>query len=85
MAVTAVNTTGGPANLYGWIDFDGSGTFSASERSTRVASPAAGGKYRQRLQPAAGGCNRAASQVPSTATFYGGNAYMRFRLSTPAA
>ena len=68
VAVTAVNTTGGAANLWGWIDFDGNGAFSAGEALTNGAGGTGGnfcrwrGDGRQRLQrlehlllPGAGG------------------------------
>ncbi len=32
VSVTAVNTTGGPAYLHGWLDYDHDGTFTSSEK-----------------------------------------------------
>ena len=36
ITVQVHNTTGGDAHLYGWIDFDGNGTFDAGERADVV-------------------------------------------------
>lgn len=75
VAVTAVNSTGGPATLYGWMDFNGDGDFAgdANEALTFAdASVANGGVSGQNY----------CFTVPAAATFDGGETHMRFRLST---
>ena len=71
VAVTANNTTAGV--LQGWIDFDGSGAFVASEALTFTGSA---------VVPTGVVNQNYCFNVPSTATFFGGQAYMRFRLSS---
>ncbi len=69
--VTANNTAAGV--LQGWIDFDGSGTFDASEAlGLTGGGVVASGVVNQNY----------CFNVPATATFTGGQAYMRFRLSS---
>ena len=55
VAVTAVNGTGGAANLYGWIDFNNNGSFDASEALTAGAggTAATSPPARRRSTPAA--------------------------------
>ncbi len=38
VSVAVTNNTGSPANLYGWIDFDGNGSFEPDERATAVVA-----------------------------------------------
>ncbi len=71
VAVTANNTAAGI--LQGWIDFDGSGAFSAAEALIFTGGGAV---------PAGSVSTNYCFNVPSTATFFGGRAYMRFRLSS---
>ena len=71
VAVTANNAVAGV--LQGWIDFDGNGVFDASE----ALAFAGGGAV-----PAGPVSTNYCFNVPSTATFFGGQAYMRFRLSS---
>ncbi len=71
VAVTANNAVAGV--LQGWIDFDGSGTFDASEALTFAGGGAvSAGPVSQNY----------CFTVPAGATFFGGQAYMRFRLSS---
>ncbi len=76
--VTAVNTLGVPANLYGWIDFNGNGQFDSGEQ---LASRDFAGGF---ATISASGTAEYCFDVPTTATFDGGGAYMRFRLTTDA-
>ncbi|MEL6658190.1 MAG: GEVED domain-containing protein, partial [Bacteroidota bacterium] len=76
--VTAVNNTGAPAVLQGWIDYDGSGTFEAGEELT-------GFDFSGGADVPAGGLTDAilCFEVPTSATFTGqGEAFSRFRLSS---
>ncbi len=84
VAVTAVNTTGGAANLYGWIDFNGNGAFEAGEALTG-GSGGTGGNFSGGVASVANntsGSNTYCFQVPANATFSGGETHMRFRLTT---
>ena len=75
--VTAVNTTGQGAVLQGWIDFNGNGTFEANEQLTTGSFAPTGAPI-----PNGGVTNQQMCfDVPSTATFNGGQAFIRFRLS----
>ena len=71
MAVTTNNTVAGV--LQGWIDFDGSGAFDASEALALTGGGAV---------PSGVVSQNYCFNVPASATFFGGQAYMRFRLST---
>ncbi|MEZ4951107.1 MAG: SdrD B-like domain-containing protein, partial [Saprospiraceae bacterium] len=73
LSVTATNNTGNPAVLQGWIDFDADGQFGPGEELVFTN----GGVV------ANGGVNNAlyCFDVPAGATFQGGNAFARFRLS----
>jgi hypothetical protein len=73
VAVTANNGVAGV--LQGWIDFDGSGAFDAGEALTFTS--AGGGAV-----PAGAVNQNYCFNVPASATFFGGQAYMRFRLSS---
>ncbi len=64
LTVPTTNTTGGAAVLEGWVDFNLSGTFDASERAV-AAVPAAGG-------------NVVLNWTPTTAA--GASSYLRLRL-----
>ncbi len=84
VAVTAVNTTGGAANLYGWIDFNGNGAFEAGEALTG-GSGGTGGNFSGGVASVANntsGSKTYCFQVPANATFSGGETHMRFRLTT---
>ncbi len=75
--VTARNNTGGAAFLQAWIDFNGNGTFEASEQLTTGNFAPAGASI-----PNGGVTNQNfCFDVPATATFNGGNLFARFRLS----
>ncbi len=75
--VTAVNTTGVPAVLQGWVDFNGNGTFDANEQITTGSFAPAGASI-----PNGGVVNmQFCFEVPANATFAGGQAFSRFRLS----
>jgi hypothetical protein len=75
--VNAMNTTGAAAVLQGWIDFNGDGQFQASEQLTTGSFAPAGATV-----PVGGLTNATLCfTVPANATFTGGNAFMRFRLS----
>ncbi len=41
--IKAVNTSGSPAYIYGYIDFNGNGVFDAAEKSTKVTVPSGSG------------------------------------------
>ncbi|MBK8427678.1 MAG: hypothetical protein IPL27_17655 [Lewinellaceae bacterium] len=78
--VNTMNTLGGQAVLQGWIDFNGDGDVSdeGEELSTGSFAAAANGA----LVPAGASVNTDfCFDVPATATFFGGNAFVRFRLS----
>ena len=69
-AVTVTNTTGSPAYLQGFVDFDGDGTFNGTnERLTEVLIPSGVTGATQTINAA----------VPSNAII--GSTYARFRLS----
>ncbi|HLP93964.1 MAG TPA: SdrD B-like domain-containing protein [Saprospiraceae bacterium] len=75
--VTAMNTTGAAAKLQAWMDFNGNGTFEASEQlSTGDFAPSG-------ANVPVGGLTGATLcfDVPQNATFQGGKAMVRFRLS----
>jgi hypothetical protein len=75
--VTATNATGAAAKLQAWIDFSGDGQFQSGEELTTLDFAPTGANV------PAGGLNNAklCFTVPATATFNGGMAMMRFRLS----
>ena len=88
VAVTAVNTTGGAANLWGWIDFNGDGAFTTGEALTGGAG-GTGGNFAGGVATIVDGytgsnpaTNQFCFQVPAAATFDGGETHMRFRLTT---
>jgi len=80
ITVTAHNAKGRDAYLYAWIDWDGSGSFTAEELintgdfSSGYAVVPDGGVTDQTY----------CFDVPDTATFEGGQVYLRFRLTTNA-
>jgi hypothetical protein len=78
ITVTAVNTTGAPAVLQAWIDFNGDGAFQAGEQLTTGSFAPSGANVPN------GGLSGAqlCFTVPSTATFTGGQAMVRFRISS---
>ncbi len=71
--VTVVNTTGQPAYLNVWIDFDGNGTFTSDEQVV-------GGVVPYEVNP---GVNNVPITVPASTVV--GATWARFRLSTTAA
>jgi hypothetical protein len=73
VSVSAQNTTGSPAVLQGWMDFDGSGTIDASEELVLTGGGAVPGNLTNQQY---------CFTVPAGATFFGGKTYMRFRLSS---
>lgn len=77
VAVTAVNQTGAPAILQGWIDFNGDGRFTGDEALT-TGSFTGGG-----VPIPAGGVNGQpyCFTTPASATFEGGETHARWRLS----
>ena len=77
LQVTAVNNTGAAAKLQGWIDFNGNGTFDANEELSSVDFAAGGATIPD------GGVTgqKYYFDVPIDATFDGGMAFSRFRLS----
>ncbi len=78
--VTAVNTTGSDAYLYAWFDWNGDGAFNATELVD--TGDFAGGSV---TIPNGGVTDQVyCFDVPATATFNGGEAFMRFRLTTDA-
>ncbi|MBL7780225.1 MAG: T9SS type A sorting domain-containing protein [Saprospiraceae bacterium] len=75
--VTAVNTTGQGAVLQGWIDWNGDGQFQPTEQLNTGSFAPAGAPI-----PNGGVTNQQMCfDVPPTATFQGGQAFIRFRLS----
>jgi hypothetical protein len=77
LMVSAMNTTGAAAVLQGWIDFNGNGTFEAGEQLNTLSFALPGANV-----PVGGLAGaKLTFTVPLTATFTGGNAFMRFRLS----
>ncbi len=77
VTVNAMNMTGSAAVLQGWIDFNGNGTFESGEQLT-TGSFAGGGAS----VPNGGLVNALLCfDVPANATFQGGAAFSRFRLS----
>ena len=87
VTVSAHNTTGGDATLYGWIDFNGNGSFDSSEALTGGTI----GNYHFSNGAATvpnGGVSAKTYcfQVPDAtkATFEGGETHLRFRLTTDA-
>jgi hypothetical protein len=75
--VTAVNTTGSNAVLQAWIDFNGNGTFDVGEQLNTGSFAPSGASI-----PNGGVLNQQMCfEVPSSATFNGGQAMVRFRLS----
>ncbi len=77
LTVNAMNMTGAAAVLQGWIDFNGNGTFEASEQLTTGSFAPTGA-----VVPIGGLTNaNLCFDVPAGATFQGGAAFSRFRLS----
>ncbi|MBK8557080.1 MAG: hypothetical protein IPL65_15500 [Lewinellaceae bacterium] len=78
VTVTVMNSTGADAVLQGWIDFNGDGQFQANEQLTTLDFAPSG-----KVVPN-GGLNNAklCFTVPANATFQGGMAMSRFRIST---
>ena len=76
--VTAVNNTGSDAVLQGWIDFNGNGLFENSEQLTSNDFSPAGA-----VIPNGGvSAEQFCFSVPPSATFSGGVAFSRFRVSS---
>ncbi|MBK8557079.1 MAG: hypothetical protein IPL65_15485 [Lewinellaceae bacterium] len=76
--VTSMNNLGAPAVLQGWVDWNGNGTFDAGEQlNTGAFTAAAPGA----IVPNGTTTNQFCFDVPATATFQGGAAFVRFRLS----
>jgi len=73
ITVALSNTTGGDANLVGWIDFDGSGTFEADEAATAVVA--------HNGTSAVLNWNHIGTTGPDIS---GGNTFARFRLTSDA-
>lgn len=71
--VNVTNTTGGPATLYGWIDFNNDGVFSSGTESASVSVPSGSDDVFVTL----------VFSAPSIGT--AGSTFARFRLSTDAA
>ncbi|VEP17875.1 conserved hypothetical protein [Hyella patelloides LEGE 07179] len=76
ISIPVNNTTGNPATLIGWIDFDGSGTFDSDEA---VSASVADGATSATLSWD-NGDGDANNNIPTD--IVGGNTYARFRLST---
>jgi hypothetical protein len=77
LTVNAMNMTGANAYLQGWIDFNGNGTFEANEQLTTGDFAPTGA-----VVPNGGLSNaKLCFTVPAGATFQGGAAFSRFRLS----
>ena len=74
LPVTVVNESDGDAILYGWIDFDRDGLFSAEEAAASVIVPSAPGVQTVLLRFA----------VPAGADFSPGETFLRLRLTTDA-
>ncbi|MFN4151505.1 MAG: GEVED domain-containing protein, partial [Candidatus Sericytochromatia bacterium] len=70
LAIKATNTTGIPANLRGWIDFDGNGTFDSDESATVSVPTGTNGTD----------VNLTWSSVPSDIAI--GNSFLRLRYTT---
>ena len=85
LTISAVNSTESDAFLYGWMDFNGDGHFSASEaldNGTIGDHQFSGGKA---SVPIEGALNeRYCFLVPNGSTFNGGKAALRLRLTTDA-
>ncbi len=80
IAITATNGLGS-ANLYGWIDYNGDGDFDSDANELLSGGDFAGGSASfTGNQSDASFC----FDVPSSATFDGGETHMRFRLTTDA-
>lgn len=77
--VTSHNNTGDKAFLSGWIDFNGDGSFQAGEQLLfdQMMPPVADAEV-----PVGDNTLPYCFEVPSSAVFASGNAFMRFRLST---
>ncbi len=75
--VTAHNATGSDAYLYGWFDWNGNGQFDSGEQLT--TGDFSGGAL---TVPDGGVSGEYCFTVPADATFEGGAAYYRFRLTT---
>ncbi len=71
VSATAHNTSGGPATLWGWVDFDGNGQFAASEVASAAVANGA--------NPASVTLNWPAVTVTPAA---GSTVYARLRLTT---
>jgi hypothetical protein len=81
--VTATNTTGGNAYLYGWIDFNGDGNFGASGSPDPGELLSTGAFAGGRATLAGSVTNQQyCFTVPATALGRLGSAYMRFRLTS---
>ena len=65
--ISTTNTTGGDVNLYGWIDFDRSGTFDANEQATALV---------------ANGATTATLSWTLPALILPGDSYARFRITS---
>ena len=72
ITLSATNTTGGPATLFGWIDYDQDGDFDNSERA-------------QITVPDGTTDGRFVLSFPAVPDGLDGTTYARFRLSTDAA
>ncbi|MCC7505631.1 MAG: hypothetical protein IT259_10030 [Saprospiraceae bacterium] len=78
LRVTATNNTGAPAVLQAWIDYNGNGTFDAGAQLTTGAFAPTGA-----VIPVGGLAGvQLCFDVPAGATFQGGQAMSRFRIST---
>lgn len=86
VSVTAVNNTGGDANLYGFIDYDGDGQYDADVDDLLTGGtngiPFTGGVAPVADNGGAGATNTYCFDVPAGATFDGGETHLRFRLTT---
>ena len=71
VALSVSNLLNSPGTLYGWIDYNGDGTFDASERSTVPVAAGTQDTYELTF-----------AQIPENAV---NETYARFRLSTDAA
>ncbi|HRK83442.1 MAG TPA: SdrD B-like domain-containing protein, partial [Saprospiraceae bacterium] len=77
VTVTAMNMTGAPVILQGWMDWNGNGTFDANEQLTTGGFAPAGA-----VVPVGGLNNiQICFTVPVDATFQGGALFSRFRIS----
>jgi len=68
------NQTAGDATLYGWIDFDGNGTFDADESATSILVTSTSVTEVELLWPSL--------QDPGITTDFAGTTYARFRISS---